>query len=152
MSFDEEMPGGLGREEALAIAHRVVAEGIDFISIIRGYMGSDEALSRVIPPMGTPVAPHLEFAGEIKRQVGVPVMHASRINDVATARHAIRRRACSILVGMTRAAHRRPRISSRKSKREKRTGSDRAWAPAFAWTRSTRPATPSASTTLRQGP
>ena len=102
MSFDEEMPGGLGREEALAIAHQVVAEGIDFISIIRGYMGSDEALSRVIPPMGTPVAPHLEFAGEIKREVGVPVMHASRINDVATARHAIRDGLLD-LVGMTRA-------------------------------------------------
>ena len=39
MSFDEEMPGGLGRE-ALAIVHQVVAEGIDFISIIRGYMGA----------------------------------------------------------------------------------------------------------------
>jgi 2,4-dienoyl-CoA reductase-like NADH-dependent reductase (Old Yellow Enzyme family) len=102
MSFDEEMPGGLGREEALAIAHRVVPEGIDFISVIRGYMASDEALSRVIPPMGTPVAPHLEFAGEIKREVGVPVMHASRINDVATARHAIRDGLLD-LVGMTRA-------------------------------------------------
>ena len=102
MSFDEEMPGGLGREEALAIAHRVVAEGVDFISVIRGYMASDEALSRVIPPMGTPVAPHLEFAGEIKREVGVPVMHASRINDVATARHAIRDGLLD-LVGMTRA-------------------------------------------------
>ena len=102
MSFDEEMPGGLEREEALAIAHLVVAEGVDFISVIRGYMASDEALSRVIPPMGTPVAPHLEFAGEIKRAVGVPVMHASRINDVATARHAIRDGLLD-LVGMTRA-------------------------------------------------
>jgi NADPH-dependent 2,4-dienoyl-CoA reductase/sulfur reductase-like enzyme len=52
--------------------------------------------------MGTPVAPHLEFAGEIKREVGVPVMHASRINDVATARHAIRDGLLD-LVGMTRA-------------------------------------------------
>jgi 2,4-dienoyl-CoA reductase-like NADH-dependent reductase (Old Yellow Enzyme family) len=102
MSFDEQMPGGLGREEALAIAQRIVPEGIDFISVIRGYMASDEALSRVIPPMGTPVAPHLEFAGEIKREVGVPVMHASRINDVATARHAIRDGLLD-LVGMTRA-------------------------------------------------
>src|SRR4029078_13380067 len=76
--------------------------GIDFISMIRGYMGSDEALSRVIPPMGTPVAPHLEFAGEINREVGVPVMHASRINDVATARPAIRDGLLD-LVGMTRA-------------------------------------------------
>lgn len=102
MSFDEQAPGGLGRDEALEIARQVVAEGVDFISIIRGHMASDEALSRVIPPMGTPVAPHLEFAGEIRRQVSVPVMHASRINDVATARHAIRDGLLD-LVGMTRA-------------------------------------------------
>jgi N-methyl-L-proline demethylase len=102
MSFDEDTPGGLRRDEALTIADRVVAEGVDFISVIRGWMASDEALSRVIPPMGTPVAPHLEFAGEIKRAVGVPVMHASRINDAATARHAIRDGLLD-LVGMTRA-------------------------------------------------
>jgi 2,4-dienoyl-CoA reductase-like NADH-dependent reductase (Old Yellow Enzyme family)/thioredoxin reductase len=102
MSFDEDTPGGLRRDEALAIADRVVAEGVDFISVIRGWMASDEALSRVIPPMGTPVAPHLQFAGEIKRAVGVPVMHASRINDVATARHAVRDGLLD-LVGMTRA-------------------------------------------------
>jgi 2,4-dienoyl-CoA reductase-like NADH-dependent reductase (Old Yellow Enzyme family) len=102
MSFDEDTRGGLRRDEALRIADRVVAEGVDFISVIRGWMASDEALSRVIPPMGTPVAPHLEFAGEIKRAVGVPVMHASRINDVATARHAIRDGLLD-LVGMTRA-------------------------------------------------
>ena len=102
MSFDEDTPGGLRREEALTIADRVVAEGVDFFSVIRGWMASDEALSRVIPPMGTPVAPHLEFAGEIKRAVGVPVMHASRINDVATARHAVRDGLLD-LVGMTRA-------------------------------------------------
>jgi N-methyl-L-proline demethylase len=102
MSFDEDTPGGLRRDEALTIAERVVTEGVDFISVIRGWMASDEALSRVIPPMGTPVAPHLEFAGEIKRAVGVPVMHASRINDAATARHAIRDGLLD-LVGMTRA-------------------------------------------------
>src|ERR1700754_3123266 len=102
MSFDEETPGGLGREEAVAIAHQVVAEGIDFISVIRGYMASDEALSRVIPPMGTPVAPHLEFAGRVKEALQIPVMHAARINDVATARHAIRDGLID-LVGMTRA-------------------------------------------------
>jgi 2,4-dienoyl-CoA reductase-like NADH-dependent reductase (Old Yellow Enzyme family) len=102
MSFDEDTPGGLRRDEALTIAEQVVAEGVDFISVIRGWMASDEALSRVIPPMGTPVAPHLEFAGEIKRAVGVPVMHASRINDAATARHAIRDGLLD-LVGMTRA-------------------------------------------------
>ncbi len=66
MSLDEDIEGGLKYDDGLEIAKRVVAEGIDFISVIKGYMASDEALSRVIPPMGTPVAPHLEFAGQVK--------------------------------------------------------------------------------------
>jgi 2,4-dienoyl-CoA reductase-like NADH-dependent reductase (Old Yellow Enzyme family) len=102
MSLDEDLPGGLRYEDGIEIAKRLVPEGIDFISVIKGYMASDEALSRVIPPMGTPVAPHLSFAGQVKKDLGIPVMHASRINDVATARHAIRDGLLD-LVGMTRA-------------------------------------------------
>jgi 2,4-dienoyl-CoA reductase-like NADH-dependent reductase (Old Yellow Enzyme family) len=102
MSLDEDTEGGLTYDDGLEIAKRVVAEGIDFISVIKGYMASDEALSRVIPPMGTPVAPHLEFAGKVKEALKIPVMHAARINDVATARHAIRDGLID-LVGMTRA-------------------------------------------------
>jgi 2,4-dienoyl-CoA reductase-like NADH-dependent reductase (Old Yellow Enzyme family) len=102
MSLDEGEPGGVQYDEGVEIAKRVVAEGIDFISVIKGYMASDEGLSRVIPPMGTPVAPHLEFAGRVKQALEIPVMHASRINDVATARHAIRDGLID-LVGMTRA-------------------------------------------------
>ncbi|MUL77274.1 NADH:flavin oxidoreductase [Mycolicibacterium sp. CBMA 226] len=102
MSLDEDLPGGLRYEDGIEIAKRLVPEGIDFISVIKGYMASDEALSRVIPPMGTPVAPHLSFAGQVKKELGIPVMHAARINDVATARHAIRDGLLD-LVGMTRA-------------------------------------------------
>ncbi|WP_071287918.1 NADH:flavin oxidoreductase [Mycolicibacterium llatzerense] len=102
MSLDEDLPGGLQYEDGIEIAKRLVPEGIDFISVIKGYMASDEALSRVIPPMGTPVAPHLSFAGQVKKELGIPVMHAARINDVATARHAIRDGLLD-LVGMTRA-------------------------------------------------
>ncbi len=102
MSLDEDEPGGLKYNEGVEIAKQVIAEGIDFISVIKGYMASDEALSRVIPPMGTPVAPHLEFAAKVKQDLGIPVMHAARINDVATARHAIRDGLID-LVGMTRA-------------------------------------------------
>jgi len=102
MSLDEDLPGGLRYEDGIEIAKHLVPEGIDFISVIKGYMASDEALSRVIPPMGTPVAPHLSFAGQVKKDLGIPVMHASRINDVATARHAIRDGLLD-LVGMTRA-------------------------------------------------
>lgn len=102
MSLDEDIDGGLQYNEGVEIAKLLVAEGIDFISVIKGYMASDEALSRVIPPMGTPVAPHLEFAGQVKKALQIPVMHAARINDVATARHAIRDGLID-LVGMTRA-------------------------------------------------
>ncbi len=102
MSMDEDSPGGLGRDEALQALARYVEDGVDFLSVIKGTIESDATLARVIPSMGTPTAPFLEFAGEIRRAVGIPVMHASRISDVATARHAVRDGLVD-LVGMTRA-------------------------------------------------
>ena len=101
MSMDEDSAGGLGRDEALQALEQYVGDGIDFLSVIKGTIDSDATLARVIPSMGTPSAPFLGFAGEIRRTVGIPVMHASRISDVATARHAIRDGLLD-LVGMTR--------------------------------------------------
>jgi len=101
MSMDELDPDGLGREEALEAVRRFTEDGIDFLSVIRGTIGSDATLADVIPSMGTPTAPHLAFAGEIRAAVGIPVMHASRISDVATARYAVREGLVD-LVGMTR--------------------------------------------------
>ena len=101
MSMDEDSPGGLGRAEALQVLQAYVEDGIDFLSVIKGTIDSDATLARVIPSMGTPTAPFLEFAGEIKRAVSVPVMHASRLSDVATARHAVRSGLVD-LVGLTR--------------------------------------------------
>ncbi len=102
MSMDEDTPDGLGRDEALQALGRYVEDGIDFLSVIKGTIESDATLARVIPSMGTPSAPFLDFAGEIRRAVEIPVMHASRISDVATARHALREGLVD-LVGMTRA-------------------------------------------------
>lgn len=102
MSMDEDDPGGLGREEALQALRAYVADGIDFLSVIRGTIGSDATLAKVIPSMGTPSAPHLAFVGDIKKAVDIPVMHAARITDVATARYAVREGLVD-LVGMTRA-------------------------------------------------
>ncbi len=47
-------------------------------------------------------APHLDFAGRIRAEVGLPTFHAARIPDVATARHAIATGQLD-MVGMTRA-------------------------------------------------
>jgi len=102
MTFDEQREGGLETGEALRIAEDITAAGIDFISLIRGSIGTDADMGRVIPPMNTPSAPHLEFAGQIKQKLSVPIMHSSRIADVETARYAIAEGLLD-LVGMTRA-------------------------------------------------
>jgi 2,4-dienoyl-CoA reductase-like NADH-dependent reductase (Old Yellow Enzyme family)/thioredoxin reductase len=102
MSMDEDLEGGLGRAEAVEALRAYVGDGrLDFLSLIKGSIESDASLARVIPSMGTPSAPFLDFAGEIRREVDVPVMHAGRIADVATARHAVREGLLD-LVGMTR--------------------------------------------------
>lgn len=103
MVADEAWEIGLSRAEGIEIARRLVSFGkIDFLNIIRGHIDSDAALGKVIPIHGTPSAPHLDFAGEVRAAVGFPVFHAARIQDVPTARHAIASGKLD-MVGMTRA-------------------------------------------------
>jgi len=102
LAVTDDLPGGLGLADGIEAARRLVAEGVDFLSVIRGHIDTDDGLTRVIPPMGTPSAPHLAFAGQVRRAVQIPVMHAARIADVATARHAVAAGLVD-LVGMTRA-------------------------------------------------
>ena len=110
MSFDEDVEGGIQFDEGLRIGEILVDTGmIDFISVIRGHVDSNEGMSNVIPNMGTPQAPYLEFSGAVKRHFDLPVMHAARINDVATARYAVREGLLD-LVGMTRAHFADPHI------------------------------------------
>jgi 2,4-dienoyl-CoA reductase-like NADH-dependent reductase (Old Yellow Enzyme family) len=102
MVCDEDWERGLSRAEGLEIARRLVASGlIDFVNVIRGHIDTDEALSHVIPGMGARSAPHLDFAGEVRAATKVPTFHAARIQDVATARHAIESGKLD-MVGMTR--------------------------------------------------
>ena len=108
---DEDRERGLSREEGVAIARRLVDGGrIDFLNVIRGHIDTDAALSKVIPVQGTPAAPHLDFAGEVREATAFPVFHAARINDVATARHAIATGRLD-MVGMTRAHIAEPHIA-----------------------------------------
>jgi len=100
---DEDWEKGLSRQEGLEICQRLVATGkIDFLNIIRGHIEHDGPLSRVIPVTGMRSAPHLDFAGDVRSATRFPVFHAARINDVATARHAIAEGKLD-MVGMTRA-------------------------------------------------
>ncbi|HYB10483.1 MAG TPA: NADH:flavin oxidoreductase [Alphaproteobacteria bacterium] len=111
MVCDEDWERGLSREEGVEIARRLAQSGlIDFINVIRGHIESDEALSHVIPGMGTRLAPHLDFAGEVRAATKFPVFHAARIQDVATARHAVATGKLD-MVGMTRAHMADPHIA-----------------------------------------
>ncbi len=100
---DERHPDGISVSEGLEISRRLAASGkVDFLNVIRGHIDTDPGLTDVIPIQGMPSAPHLDFAGTIRRETGLPTFHAARIPDVATARHAV---AAGLLdmVGMTRA-------------------------------------------------
>ena len=90
---------------------------MDFLNVIRGHIDTDEGLSHVIPNMGVPAAPHLPLAGLLRRRVGLPVMHAARIADVATARHAVATGQVD-LVGMTRAHLADPHIAAKIARGE----------------------------------
>jgi 2,4-dienoyl-CoA reductase-like NADH-dependent reductase (Old Yellow Enzyme family) len=111
MVCDEDWDRGLSREEGVSIARRLAASGlIDFINVIRGHIDTEEALSHVIPGMGSRSAPHLDFSGEVRAATRMPTFHAARIQDVATARHAIESGKLD-MVGMTRAHLADPHIA-----------------------------------------
>jgi len=117
---DEKMEGGISPEEGLEIARRLKATGqIDFLNVIRGHIDTDPALTDVIPVQGMRNAPHLDFAGTIRKEIGLPTFHAAKIPDVATARHAIAEGLLD-MVGMTRAHMADPLIV--KKIMEKREG------------------------------
>lgn len=103
MVCDEDWDRGISREEGVSIAKMMAATGkIDFINVIKGHIDTEEGLSHVIPGMGARSAPHLDFAGEVRTATKVATFHAARIQDVATARHAIAEGKLD-MVGMTRA-------------------------------------------------
>jgi 2,4-dienoyl-CoA reductase-like NADH-dependent reductase (Old Yellow Enzyme family) len=103
MAIDEAKPGGVDTETGLAVLERYTSESlIDFVNVIRGTIFTDGELSDVIPIHGMAAAPHLDFAGSVRARTGLAVFHAAKIDDVATARHAIREGKVD-MIGMTRA-------------------------------------------------
>lgn len=100
---DEDHKGGITASEGLEISKRLADTGqLDFLNVIRGRIHTDPSMTDVIPVQGMQSAPHLDFAGEVRKATGMPVFHAARIPDVATARHAVREGLLD-MVGMTRA-------------------------------------------------
>lgn len=107
---DEAQKGGISAQEGLDISKKLAATGqLDFLNVIRGRIHTDPAMTDVIPVQGMKSAPHLDFAGQVRRATGMPTFHAARIPDVATARHAVENGLLD-MVGMTRAHMADPHI------------------------------------------
>jgi len=110
MSIYEDR-GGLSAEDALAIAQLMEREGaIDFLNCVAGRMDTELALAeKNMPGMTEPLAPFLPRVAALKKELSLPVFHAARITDVATARYAIREGILD-MVAMTRAHIADPQI------------------------------------------
>ncbi|MCF8487313.1 MAG: NADH:flavin oxidoreductase [Rhodobacteraceae bacterium] len=107
---DEDAAGGITADEGVAIGKMFRDSGlVDFLNIIKGRIHTDPAMTDVIPIQGMRAAPHLDFAGRVRAEVGLPTFHAARIPDVATARYAIQSGQLD-MVGMTRAHMADPHI------------------------------------------
>ena len=100
---EELSPDGYDLKDGIAISNMLKSSGlIDFLNVTRGHIDTDPGLTDNIPIMGMASAPHLQAAGEIRAATKFPVFHATRIQDVATARFAVASGKVD-MVGMTRA-------------------------------------------------
>ena len=100
---DEAHEGGITPDMGVEIAKILKDSGqVDYLNVNRGRIHTDPAMTDMIPVQGMKNAPHLDFAGSVRAATGMPTFHASKIPDVATARHAVSAGLLD-MVGMTRA-------------------------------------------------
>lgn len=101
---DEGYEEGLSFDESLEIAKLLQSEGhIDYFNAVFGSWANYASLVRdCMPGMDSPSAPFLAQAAAFKEEINLPVFHATKIADVATARYAIKEGLID-MAGMTRA-------------------------------------------------
>ncbi|MCT8331594.1 oxidoreductase [Albidovulum sediminis] len=104
LTVEEGGEGWLSLDDCIAAAQLLQAEaGIDFFNATYGRADTERGQARdSMPGMDSPIAPWVTQVGAFKREVGLPVFHAARVLDVASARYAIRQGLLD-MVGMTRA-------------------------------------------------
>ncbi len=103
MPGNEMMKGGLSQDDCITIARTYAASGlIDFISVVGGQASELKDEARIWPSMWVPSAGYLKLAKAVRDEVDIPIFHATRITDAATADYAVREGYLD-MVGMTRA-------------------------------------------------
>ena len=90
MSGAELVEEGMSQAECLETAKTYAASGlVDFLNISGGSIMTRMSHAKITPNMSWPSAPYLHYASAIKAEVDVPIFHATRIQDPATAARAI---------------------------------------------------------------
>ncbi len=118
MTGDELAEGGYALEEGIDIARILAASGlVDYLNVFHSHPADHMALAVMIPGMSFPLAPYLGVASAIKSAVDLPVFHAGRINDLATARRALEEGHID-MVGMTRAHMADPHVVAKLERGE----------------------------------
>ena len=102
MSADEMKQGGLRNADCADIAAGYAASGLlDFVSVVGGHSSDYKSTHEMYPTMQFPLSPYLDLVAAVKAKVDIPVFHATRITDAATAAHAVEQGIID-MVGMTR--------------------------------------------------
>jgi len=103
LGASEDWDQGHGLAEGIEAAQIISETGlVDYMTVNFGHIESHYALAKQIPGMWSPLAPWLSQVAEFRKHVKTPLIHACRIADVATARHAITEGILDF-VGLTRA-------------------------------------------------
>ena len=118
MAVGEGHEEGMSGADYLAMAKLIEGSGlIDFFNLTFGRIDTDVGLAGYMPGMHVGLAPQLAPVAAVKKELSLPVFHAARINDLATARYAIQEGLLS-LVGMTRAHIADPHIANKLARGE----------------------------------
>ena len=103
ISGDEMTKDGLDPDDCVEIAGVYAASGlVDYVSVVGGRSADYKSTHEMYPTMQVGSAPYLDLATAVKDRVDLPVFHATRITDAATAAHAVEQGRID-MVGMTRA-------------------------------------------------
>lgn len=102
MTEHDHEKAGLSEEDNLEISLKLKNDGVlDFLNLVSGRIDTLPRLSSYMPGLAAPLSPFLTQAGRFKKEIDLPILHATRINDLATARYAIKEGLVD-MVGMTR--------------------------------------------------
>src|SRR5262249_52816072 len=89
LSVEDYFRGGLRFAEGKQIAIWAAQAGADGLHVSAGHYRSQPSAEVSAPPMGMPEARFLDFAGEMKKAVRVPVIAGGRLGAPVTATEAV---------------------------------------------------------------